>query len=99
MYVNDLHISSPKVKLLLLAYDLCLFHSSKDIILPNDLNDSLNNVANWLKINKLTLNIDKSSLIKFGRHRDCKNENKLTIRIGDEKIQQKRFCKIFRCLL
>ena len=59
LYVNDLHISSPKVKLLLFADDTCLFHSSKNInILQNDLND----LANWLKANKLTLNIDKSSL-------------------------------------
>ena len=90
LYVNDFHISSPKVILLLFADDFCLFHSSKNInILPNDLNDSLNNIANWLKANKLTLNMDKSSLIKFGQHRDCNNENKLTIRIGDEKLQEK----------
>ena len=52
LYVNDLHISSPKVKLLLFADDKCLFLSSKDInILKNDLNDSLKNMANWLKAN------------------------------------------------
>ena len=53
----------------------------------------MNNIANWLRTNKLTLNIDKSSLIKFGRHRDCNNEKKLTIQIGDEKLQQKDFAK------
>ena len=48
LYVNYLHISSSKVKLLLFADDTCLFHSSTDInILQNDLNDSLNNTANW----------------------------------------------------
>ena len=46
-----------------------------------------------LKANKLTLNIDKSSFIKFGRYRDCNNENKLAIQIEDEKLQQKHFAK------
>ena len=82
------------MKLLLFANDTCLFHSCKDInILQNDLNVSLNNIANWLKANKLTLSIDKCSLIKFVRHRDCNNENKLTIQIRDEKLQQKDFAK------
>ena len=82
------------MKLLLFADDTCLFHSSKDInILQNDLNDSFNNIANWLKAKRLTLNIGKSSLIKFGWHRDYNNENILTIQIGDEKLQQKDFAK------
>ena len=46
-----------------------------------------------LKTNKLTLNIDKSSLIKFGWHRDCNKENKLTIQTEDEKLQQKHIAK------
>ena len=46
-----------------------------------------------LKANKLTLNIDKSSFIKFGWYRDCNNENKLAIQIEDEKLQQKHFAK------
>ena len=46
-----------------------------------------------LKTNKLTLNIDKSSLIKFGWHRDCNKENKLTIQTEDEKLQQTHFAK------
>ena len=78
------------MKLILFTDDTYLFHSSKNIsILPNDLNDSLNNIVNWLKANKLTLSIDKSSLIKFGRDRDCNNENKLTIQIENEKLQKK----------
>ena len=82
------------MKLILFADDTCLFHSSKYInILQNDLNDSFNSIANWLKASKLTLNIDKSSLIKFGRHRDCNNENTLTIQIEDEKPQQEDFAK------
>lgn len=90
LYVNDLHISSPKVKLVLFADDKCLFLSSKDInILKNDLNDSLKNMDNWLKADKLTLNIDKSSLIKFGRHRSCKNENKLTMKLRMGNISKK----------
>ena len=44
LYVDDLHISSTKVKLFLFVDDTCLFHTCKDVnVLQNSLNDSLNN--------------------------------------------------------
>ena len=61
IYVNDIHVSSPKVKFHLFADDTCIFHSSKQFLsLEKELNITLENVANWLKANKLNLNVKKS---------------------------------------
>ena len=66
IYNNDIHVSSPQVKFNLFADDTCIFHSSKDATtLQRDLNTSLENFSNWLKANKLTLNVKKSNLLFF----------------------------------
>lgn len=60
-------------------------------MLQNELNTSLNNSANWLKANKLTLNVSKSNIILFGRNGT--QINILDIQAEGQKIQHKDYAK------
>ena len=58
--------SAPKICFHLFADDTCLFYSNKSYKkMEIEVNISLDNIANWSKINKLTLNVKKSSLLVF----------------------------------
>ena len=66
LYINDIANSSDIFKFHLFADDSNLFYADKSLMrLETIVNHQLNNVANWLYINKLSLNIDKSNFIIF----------------------------------
>ena len=49
------------------ADDTTLLCSSSDpISLQSDLTSSMTSIANWFKVNKLTLNVKKTKLVIFG---------------------------------
>ena len=60
LYVNDItHVS--KIKTILFADDTVLSFSAKSVIdLKKRVNEELNNIDNWLKHNKLSLNYNKT---------------------------------------
>ena len=76
LYINDLSLSSSKIFTLLFADDSNLFLSGKN---PNELVKTMNNeiikIIDWLKVNKLSLNIDKTHYIIFRRPRIKVNLN------------------------
>ena len=93
IYINDIHVSSPHVKFHLFADDTCIFHSSKvATTLQRNLNTSLENVSNWLKANKLTLNVKKSNLQVFniGNNEPRKDIN---IYLDGEQLKPKEYAK------
>ena len=93
IYVNDIHVSSPKVKFNLFVDDTCIFHSSKQLSSSEkELNIILENVANWLKAKKLNLNVKKSNLLLFKLDRNTTKE-KLNIHLDTEIFEQKEFAK------
>ena len=93
IYINDIHISSPQVKFNLFADDTCIFHSSKDATtLQRDLNTSLENVSNWLKANKLTLNVKKSNLLFFNIGNN-ESKNDINIYLDGEQLKPKEHVK------
>ena len=66
IYINDMFFAAPKVSFHLLADDTCIFHSNKNYRkLEDEINTSLDNITNWLKANKLMINVKKSNLIVF----------------------------------
>ena len=90
-YVND--TSSPLVKFHLFADDICIFHYRKNYSkFEQELNIALHNVADWLKANKLTLNVDKSILLFLNLNRNQKSANK-NIPLGDDKLKPKDYAK------
>ena len=59
---------------ILFADDSNIFASSDDIqLLQSQINEDLNNIAIWLKVNKLSLNIKKTHFMIF-----TKRKNKVT---------------------
>ena len=90
IYINDIYLSSPLVKFHLFADDTCIFHSSKNYSeLGQELNRALENVATWLKANKLTLNVSKSNLILKKK----KKSADISINFGDDKIEPKDYAR------
>ena len=73
-----------KVSFHLFTNDTVSFHLFKNV------NVALNNISNWLKANKLTLNVKKSHLFIFNI-----NNNKMQIKlfIDKEELKQKHTAK------
>ena len=68
IYVNDLKNSINKLNNILFADDTCLFASGSNLnVLIDVINRKLVSVNNWLKANKLSLNVEKISYIIFAR--------------------------------
>ena len=66
IYINDIVNTSSVLNYVLFADDTNLFASLKNLdTLINILNKELDKVSNWLKINKLSLNIKKTHFILF----------------------------------
>ena len=90
IYINDIAFSNKKVSFHLFADDTCLFYSNKDYNqLETDVNTALENIANWLKANKLTLNVKKSNLILFDTRKNPKNNTTVKICISSNELEQK----------
>lgn len=64
LYINDITRSTNKLNFLLYADDTTLFLSGSDINeMTKVVTQELISVANWIKSNTLTLNIDKTSFM------------------------------------
>ena len=61
-----------------------------------EVNISLDNIANWLKANKLTLNVKKSNLLVFDSRSNSKGKPPVKLFINDEELEQKDFVKYLR---
>ena len=78
LYVNDIHRSSKILSFILFADDTNIFNSHSDIsTLTNTTNEELKKVAEWLRANKLSLNLKKTQFIIF------KAKNKKTEQLVD----------------
>ena len=58
-----------------------------------EINISLDNIANWLKTNKLILNVKKSNLLVFDSRKNPKEKPPVKLFINDEELKQKDFAK------
>ena len=70
-----------------------VFHSNKNAKqLENVINNVLDNIQNWLKVNKLMLNVKKSNLILFNIKKNSKSISDVNIRIyiGSDKLEHKK---------
>ena len=70
IYINDLAYASDKIFSLLFADDSNLFLSGKDPnVLITSMNTEMIKVVDWLKLNKLSLNLKKTHFIIFRRQK------------------------------
>ena len=89
------YTSAPNASFHLLADDTRLFYSNKNLkTLETNVNVALNNISNWLKVSKLTLNFKKSHLLIFNINKSNDN-NKMQIKlfIDKEELEQKDTAK------
>ena len=69
LYINDLHRSVKYSKTYHFADDTNIMQSNKSLdVLSKNLNKDLKSLSQWLKANKLCLNISKTELIIFHRN-------------------------------
>ena len=66
LHVSGIYKSALDVCLHLFADNTCIFYFNKSYKkIEIDVKNAFNNTANWLKANKLTLNVEKSNLLVF----------------------------------
>ena len=66
LYINDICNVSQILEVILFADDTNVFYSHQDLhYLVNTMNKEMNKLSEWLKINKLTLNLEKTKYILF----------------------------------
>lgn len=64
LYINDITRTTDKLKFILFADDTTIFIQGQDLnYIKNTLNFELTKVSNWIKSNKLTLNISKTKFM------------------------------------
>ena len=88
IFINHIYISTSKVSFYLFADDMCLFYPNKDHKqVEKDINNALENIANWVKANRLTLNVKKLNLILFNIQTNTKDNPKIKICIGNSELE------------
>ena len=91
VYTNDIHKSDSEASFQLFVDDISLSFADKNIRrLEAKINTSLENITNWLKANKLTLNIDKSQLLFFDLSPSTNKADALNIQINSQKLEQSK---------
>lgn len=80
IYINDLHRSSNILKFILFADDTTILYSNKSLDKSFDtLNKEINKVNEWMKVNKLSLNIAKTNYIIFRKKINQTNMHQIFI--------------------
>ena len=86
LYVNDLLRDMPEGSILSYADDTVIISSEDTWSMAQDrINQLLDKAAEWLALNKLSLNIQKTQFITFGNYRDSVPSN-LNINIQNQQI-------------
>ena len=63
IYINDLHVVCKNTFPILFADDTNLFTTGTDLdVMQSTLNEELNEISTWLKVNKLSLNVNKFTM-------------------------------------
>ena len=87
--INDLITVSNKLKFIMYADDTTIYFNLEDFDpynLERDINNELEKITLWLKMNKLSLNAQKTKLMIF--HRRQKQINELNISINGTDIER-----------
>ena len=70
IYINDLYNVSSVLKFVLFTDDTNIFYSADSLkLLSNIISQQLNKLHNWLAVSKLSLNIDNTNYMVFGKGR------------------------------
>ena len=99
LYINDLHNSVRDAKTYHFADNTSVILSSTFLeILSKRINKDLFNLSNWLKANKLSLNVKKTELVIF-RSRKLKIDNSLKFKLDGKRFVPTKSVKYLGVLL
>ena len=95
IYINDFHKSSSILSFILFADDSNLFYSHRDpATLLSTINSELNRVTDWIKANKLSLNLKKTYYMLFSNTLTTLPANILFDKVPIEKVKNTKFLGI-----
>ena len=98
LYVNDMCKSSNKLEFIHYADDTTVLMSGSDLqSLCRDVSIELNRVSDWLRCNRLLLNIEKTSFMLFTHSNIV--DVPLSVSIGDNLIERSRCVKFLGILI
>lgn len=70
LYVNDMVDTSNLLKFVLFADDTNIYYSCRDLhVMSTTVNDELMKLSEWFKINKLSLNLQKTTYMVFSKRK------------------------------
>ena len=100
IYMNDLPLCLKASKAILFADDTTLYASSDDIAhLYKTVNHDLENLTDWFRANKLSLNTNKTHYMLFSHNRQLYPPDQYTIQIESNIIDRKNCCKFLGLLI
>ena len=98
IYINDLAGICKHIMPIFFADDSNLFVNGTDLkVMESQLNDDLCSVSTWLKVNKLSLNIDKTQFMMFSRKK-YKNHN-VDLKIEGQSIDKVHHTKFLGIII
>ena len=102
LYVNDITNTSSILDFILFADDTTILYSNKDIKNNiNTVNEELNEVSNWFKANKLSVNATKTNYMILGTSHmtSAKMQNDLSITLNDTALEKVKTTKFLGVLI
>ena len=81
LYINDMPKKVIKSSICLFADDTTILTTCKNNSIDKNFNQDLNSIENWCTNNRLTFNIDKTQVSKFGN-----SSKESEIVLGDQKL-------------
>ena len=92
LYINDIVKVSEKLKLVLFADDTNVFCSGKNIDeMLKELQDEMERIKRWFNINKLSLNLNKTKIMLFGKHKSNINVKLVIDGVNIERVKETKF--------
>ena len=100
LYINDLPSVSPILKFIMFADDTNIMFSNNDLkVLETKLNNELNVISDWFKLNKLSLNIKKTNFMIFKNKHNPTTLPSIKITIDSKEIEQVKVTKFLGILI
>ena len=99
LYVNDITYTSNVLDFILFADDTTILYSHKDINSKiNLINEELNEVSNWFKANKLSVNASKTNYMILGTPHmtSTKIREDFDVTLNNTALERVKFTKFFR---
>ena len=81
MYINDLRFALKDATASHFADDTCILYASNKLK-----SIDLKSISDWLKANRLSLNVDKSKLLIFKSKQRMLNSDSISIKLGVIKL-------------